>query len=79
MDGSAYYQVPRHTILALSHEEIQNLADRLFSRGMSSLSTYSPTDRVDLIAASRALRRLLVAFERASGQPLHTILLTGGC
>jgi hypothetical protein len=32
----------------------------------------------NLINASRALRRLLQAYERATGYPLQTILLAGG-
>jgi hypothetical protein len=54
------------------------LADRLFSLGISNITTIGPKERADLIAASPALRRLLAAYERTAGHELHTILLAGG-
>jgi hypothetical protein len=66
-------------ILKLNAESAQALADRLFSLGTSNITTIGPKEQADLVAASRALRRLLAAYERAAGHELHTILLAGGC
>jgi hypothetical protein len=67
-----------HSIQKLTADEVGTLADRLFSRGISSLSTYSRREQADLIAASRALRALLQAYEHATGRPLRVVLLCGG-
>jgi hypothetical protein len=50
----------------------------LLSRGISTLATYSPTERLDLIIASRALRALLRSFERKVGHEVGTLMLCGG-
>jgi hypothetical protein len=63
---------------SLSQREVQALADRLYSRAVSSLTIDNREIRSDLVAASRALRRLLVAYEQAAGHELHTIMLSGG-
>src|SRR6266566_3748373 len=63
----------------LTYDEVQILADRLFSRGISALSTYSTREKADLIAASRTLRVLLRQYEHATGRQLQTVLLCGGC
>jgi hypothetical protein len=62
----------------LSQKDVQALADRLYSRAVSSLVIDNREIRSDLISASRALRRLLVAYERAAGHELHTIMICGG-
>ena len=59
----------------LSYEQVQVLADRLFSRGISTLSTDGPKVRADLVAASRALRAMLRAYESATHRQLHTVVL----
>jgi hypothetical protein len=64
-------------ILKLSVESAQALADRLFSLGISKIATIGPREQADLIAASRALRRLLAAYEREAGHELRAILLAG--
>jgi hypothetical protein len=66
-------------IAILSVDQIQALADRLYGRGVSTIPTTSSAERQDLILASRALRRLLAAYERASGRQLACIMLAGGC
>jgi hypothetical protein len=68
---------PYQPILTLSAKQVRLLADRLYARGISTLTIDTPVARHDLITASRALRRLLVAFERAAGHELHTIRLSG--
>ncbi len=70
--------IQTHVLVTLTADEIRNLADRLFSRGISTLSTYSVRERTDLVAASRALRELLRVYERATGRELHAIILSGG-
>jgi hypothetical protein len=67
-----------NTMLKLSADEVQSLADRLYSRGVSVLSTECPRSKDDLIAASRTLRALLRAYEHATGRQLQTVLLCGG-
>jgi hypothetical protein len=66
-------------LLELTPRSIEALADRLYSLGITNLVAITPRDQADLVAASRALRRLLSAYERAAGRPLHTILLAGVC
>jgi hypothetical protein len=66
------------TPVKLTADEVQYLADRLFSRGISSLSTECPRSKADLIAASRTLRALLRQYEHATGRQLQTVLLCGG-
>lgn len=64
-------------ITSLTRTEIEFLADRLFARGISSLSTSTSIEREDMILASRILRRLLSAYERGTGHQLHTLLING--
>lgn len=66
------------TVTAFTRVEIEFLADRLFARGVSTLTTSSPAEQADLVIASRVLRRLLSAYERGTGHQLHTIMLCGG-
>jgi hypothetical protein len=54
--------------VTLSAGEVQSLADRLFSRGVSTLSTASDQERRDLQLASRALRKLLHEIDRVAAQ-----------
>jgi hypothetical protein len=66
-------------ISTLTRAEIEYLADRLYGRGVSTITTTSAAEREDLITASRALRRLLSVYERASGRQLACLLINGGC
>jgi hypothetical protein len=68
---------PITTILRPTEKEVQALADRLFSRGISVLSLDRPEHRSDLITASRTLRALLRAYEHSAGRQLQTVLLSG--
>jgi hypothetical protein len=63
---------PKHK---LTYNEVQILADRLFSRGITTLSTDGPRVRADLIAASRTMRALLRQYEHATGRQLATVIL----
>jgi hypothetical protein len=65
-------------LLELTPRSIEALADRVYSLGVSQVITMTPRDQSDLVAASRALRRLLQSYERVAGRPLGTVLLTGG-
>lgn len=69
------YDTTDTAIITISAEDIQTLADRLFARGISSLSTYSVREQRDLILASRLLRELLRRYERAAGGQLTAILM----
>jgi hypothetical protein len=66
-----------HEVWVLTVAEIDSLADRLYSRGVSTLSASSASERCDLVNASRALRRLLAAYERGTGHQLSAIMLGG--
>jgi hypothetical protein len=66
---------PMHELTA---DEVQNLADRLFSRGIGDLTTVGPQERADLVSASRTLRALLRHYELTTGRQLQTVLLCGG-
>jgi hypothetical protein len=67
-----------YPLAALSRDQIEYLADRLFSRGTSPIATTSAAERQDLVVASRCLRRLLSAFERGTGRQLTALMLCGG-
>jgi hypothetical protein len=64
-------------LVELTPKSIERLADRLYSLGVANVTTVDGFDRQNLVVASRALRRMLAAFEKEAGRPLHTILLTG--
>ena len=66
-------------LIELCPESIQLLADKLYSLGVSNITTIGSEERAEFVTASRALRRLLSAYKRAAGRPLHTVLLTGVC
>jgi hypothetical protein len=73
-------------VQTLSVPEAQALADRLFSRSISTLFAASPEVRRDLCMASRALRSLLGEIDRtASRCEEHAHILrylqidVGGC
>ena len=68
---------PLPEIHTLSQRELQALSDRLFSCGISHLSTIGPRERADMIAASRALRALLRHIELKTGRQLATVFLAG--
>ena len=68
--------MPSPDIHTLSQRNLQVLADRLFSCGISHLSTIGPKERADMIAASRALRALR-HIELKTGRQLQTVLLCG--
>jgi hypothetical protein len=65
-------------MVRLARSEIEALADRMLSRAVSVLSLDQPQVRADLITASRVLRGLLRAYERAAERPLETIFIIGG-
>jgi hypothetical protein len=67
MNGSSLYM--------LSRDDVQILSDRLFSRAVSTITTYSPKEKSDLIAASRTMRALLRQYEHATGRQLQTVIL----
>jgi transketolase C-terminal domain/subunit len=75
--GASASGIP-HEPLMLNAESVQQLADTLYSVAVSNVGTVSPRDRVNLVNASRALRRLLTAYEREAGHELHTLLVSGG-
>jgi hypothetical protein len=64
-------------IATLSADQIQALADRLYGRGINSVTTYSTRERSDLILASRVLRTLLRLYEHKVGRQLQTIIIGG--
>jgi hypothetical protein len=78
MSHATSESIPDHTLVTLTADEIQVLADRLFSRGISCLAACSHQEQCDVILASRALRELLHVYERGTGRELHAILLAGG-
>jgi hypothetical protein len=71
-------EISCHPLITISASEIQSLADRLFGRGISSLSTYSTREKQDLIAASRVIRELARRVDRATGRSLVAIVIQGG-
>jgi hypothetical protein len=64
-------------MMKLDGDDVQALADRLFSLGISGISTLSRRDQADVIAASRTLRALLRHYELATGRQIQTVLLAG--
>ena len=69
-----------HHMQRLTADEVQYLADRLYGRGVSKLSTDETRARADLILASRTLRALLAAYELAAGHQLAVVIVCGeGC
>ena len=56
------------SVAALSVTEAQSLADRLFSRSVSTLFDASPEVRRDLCVASRAIRSLLHEYDRVASR-----------
>jgi hypothetical protein len=54
---------------------VEALADRIYSLGVTNIMTITPKDQDDLVAWSRALRRLLRAYEQ--GRPPGMIMLSG--
>jgi hypothetical protein len=69
--------MPSSDIHTISQRDLQVLADRLFSCGISHLSTIGPRERGDMIAASRSIRALLRHIELKTGRQLQTVLLAG--
>jgi hypothetical protein len=69
--------IPRQPLL-LNAESVQRLADAIYSLAISGIATVGPRDRVNLVNSSRAMRRLLTAYEREAGHELHTLLISGG-
>jgi len=51
--------------VTLTFDEVQNLADRLLSRGLTKLSTETEHQQRDLKLASRVIRALARSFNRA--------------
>lgn len=66
-----------HTV-TVTAREIQSLADRLYSRGVSVITTCDPRCQSDLIQASRVMRALLSRYERANGGRQLEALMIGG-
>jgi hypothetical protein len=60
----------------ISRNKIECLGDRLLSRAVSTISTYSPHEKEDLLIAG--LRGLLRAYERATGAQPASVFLCGG-
>jgi hypothetical protein len=79
MSQAAIESIPTHTIVTLTAEEVRNLADRLFSRGISTISKYSRREQEDLVLPSRALRELVRLYARGTRRELHALMLDGGC
>jgi hypothetical protein len=67
-----------HALMTISAREIQSLADRLYGRGVSTLTTCDPRCRGDLIQASRVIRGLLRRYEHSTGSELVTLMIAGG-
>lgn len=65
-------------LIEITEQSVQLTADKLYSLGISNLTAIDHTDKAELIKASRILRRLLIAHERAAGRRLGMILLAGG-
>jgi hypothetical protein len=65
-------------LTTVSAKELQSLADRLYSRGVSSLTTCDRACQCDLVAASRTIRALLTRYERSTGRQLEAIMIAGG-
>jgi hypothetical protein len=60
----------------ISHSRPANFADRLYSRGVSELNTYTTEQSRDLRVASRALRALLSEIDRVAavtGDVAHSL------
>jgi hypothetical protein len=78
MSQATVESIASHIVVTLTVPEIQSLADRLFSRGVSTLSTCDRTCHRDLLAASRRIRELLRRHERANDRQLEAIMIQGG-
>ena len=70
--------IPDCTVRVVTRTELEYLSDRLYGTAISSILTIGPREREDMILASRAIRRLLGAFEQGAGRQLHTLLINGG-
>jgi hypothetical protein len=71
MSQASAESIPNQTVVTLTAEELQALSDRLFARGISTISTTGAQERQDLVLASRALPRFLSAYERGTGRQLR--------
>jgi hypothetical protein len=78
MSEASVKSIPDHDLITLGAEEIRCLGDRLFSRGISTVSTYSRREQNNLIMASRALKELLRLYERSTGRNLACLMISGG-
>jgi hypothetical protein len=78
MTDASLSAIPNHIITTLSAEEIRCISDRVFSRRISTISTYSRREQQDLVLASRVMRELLRRYERSTGRELHSLLIDGG-
>jgi len=65
--------ITRHENTTLTTAEIQSLADRLLSRGLSALSASTPEQASDLRLASAALRALVAHW--ATSDVVHLTVL----
>jgi hypothetical protein len=78
MPQATIESISNHTITTLTADEIRNLADCLYCRAVSTLAVDNRQQRLDLVTASRALRRLLAAYERGTGRTISCLMLDGG-
>lgn len=67
-----------HKITVISVTEIEALSLRLFIRGISTISTYSTSEKRDLVTASRVLCALLRRYERSVGRQLDRLMIDAG-
>jgi hypothetical protein len=66
-------------LAAVTREEVEIIADHLFSLGISNVTAITHRDQHTLVTASRVMRMLLSAYERANGRTLSCLMLAGGC
>jgi hypothetical protein len=71
--SQATESIAHHALITLTADEIRSLADRLFSRGVSVITTYGPREKGDLICASRVIRELMQRYELSTGCELQAI------
>jgi hypothetical protein len=76
--GPTVQNVTNHVLITITAEELQSLADRLFARGISTISTCDAWCRGDLVTASRVIRELARRVDRATGRTLQAVVIQGG-
>jgi hypothetical protein len=58
-------------------DDVQLLADRLYSLGGSSITTIGQREQAYCVAAGRTIRARMRDFELATGREISTVLLCG--